>query len=144
MLSDVLSGLLARAAETLTSEVAPFVRDDYARRQLNAVALFVIEIAAMWPDLANLIGRQEQLYLSALGTGPAGHSEQSIMVQTGQQHREIVQDVAAAFKALHEAEHPDRSALAALRAAVSEAAQLEQALIADGRVRSGTDSTKHI
>jgi hypothetical protein len=144
MLSDVLSGLLSRAAETLTAEVAPFVRDDYARWQLNAVALFIIEIAAMWPDLANLISRQEQLYLSALGAGSAGDSEQAAIAQTGQQHRAIVQGVAAAFKALHEAEHPDRSALAALRAAVLEAAELEQALIAEGRVRSGTDSAKHI
>jgi hypothetical protein len=67
MFYDALGELLAYAGQALSAEVRPYVSDDRARTQLDAVVALCADIGTMWPNLFGALAAENRILEQALG-----------------------------------------------------------------------------
>jgi hypothetical protein len=132
MFYDVLGELLTRAAEVLSTEVRPHLTDDGARTQLDAVTALCADIGTMWPSLFAALAQENRILEQTVGT----HSG---VVDELTRYRLVLARLNDSFDTAHA--RPDSDAvqrLENLRASLSAAAAVQDALVATAALSSAT------
>jgi len=135
---DALGRLLTRGGELLALDVAPRLEDPFLRRQTEAIAVFVAELGAAWPELFAALARENAALDAAVRDVAAAPPEPATDDPLARN--------AALLRALDElleahqassASDAERSVLR-LRAGLAEAAVVEQGLLERARASSPT------
>jgi hypothetical protein len=129
--------LLARAGEVLHTDVRDHVEDEFAQRQLDAIAMVVSELGQAWNGLVAALCEQNVV----LGSGLAAAQERlgrSVDLPDGADplalHSELLRRTTAVMSALQDGD--DGEGAAVLRSCLREAAEIENRLLVEARANS--------
>jgi hypothetical protein len=132
MFYDALGELLAHAAEVLSTEVRPHLTDEGARTQLDAVTALCADIGMMWPGLFRALAEENRILEQTVGA-------ESDTVDELTRYRLVLARLNDSFDAAHARPDSDTvQRLENLRAGLSAAAAVQEALVAAAALSSAT------
>jgi hypothetical protein len=134
MFYEVWGMLLERADQVLRRDVRDHVADPAARAQLDAVALMLSDLGAMWPRLFEGLQAETRLFARAAGTDPA---QPASGPDPWQAHQDAVLALNERITAARQLAGAEREvALRTLREAIMAAAEVQGEIVEAAAART--------